>query len=44
MRFYMETIWISRRADLTPVYAMIFRRLKAVELPGTLDRRAGAGG
>jgi hypothetical protein len=25
MRFYMGTIWISRRADLTPVYAMIFR-------------------
>ncbi|MFN2447577.1 MAG: hypothetical protein ABR606_18570 [Vicinamibacterales bacterium] len=25
----MGTIWISRRADLTPVYAMIFRRLKA---------------
>lgn len=30
MRFYMGTIWISRRADLTPAYAMIFRRLKAV--------------
>jgi hypothetical protein len=30
LRFYMGTIWISRRADLTPVYAMIFRRLKAV--------------
>lgn len=30
MRFYMGTIWISRRADLAPVYAMIFRRLKAV--------------
>lgn len=29
MRFYMGTIWISRRADLTPVYAMIFRRLQA---------------
>jgi hypothetical protein len=29
MRFYMGTIWISRRADLMPVYAMIFRRLKA---------------
>jgi hypothetical protein len=26
----MGTIWISRRADLTPVYAMIFRRLKRV--------------
>lgn len=29
MRFYLGTIWISRRADLAPVYAMIFRRLKA---------------
>jgi hypothetical protein len=28
-RFYMGTIWISDRADLTPVYKMIFRRLKA---------------
>ena len=25
--FYMGTIWINDRADLTPVYAMIFRRL-----------------
>jgi hypothetical protein len=30
LRFYLGTIWVSRRADLTPVYAMIFRRLKAV--------------
>jgi hypothetical protein len=30
LRFYMGTIWISRRADLTPVYAMIFRRLRAL--------------
>ena len=30
MRFYLGTIWISRRADLTPVYAMIFRRLRAL--------------
>ena len=29
-RFYMGTIWISDRADLTPVYRMIFRRLKAL--------------
>lgn len=29
-RFYMGTIWISDRADLTPVYGMIFRRLKAL--------------
>lgn len=29
MRFYLGTIWISGRADLTPVYAMIFRRLKS---------------
>lgn len=28
MNFYMGTIWISQRADLTPVYEMIFRRLK----------------
>ncbi|MBM4082899.1 MAG: hypothetical protein FJ278_24540 [Planctomycetes bacterium] len=27
--FYMGTIWVSQRADLTPVYQMIFRRLKA---------------
>jgi hypothetical protein len=30
MRFYMGTIWIARRADLTPVYAMIFRRLRSL--------------
>jgi hypothetical protein len=30
MRFYMGTIWIDRRADLMPVYAMIFRRLMSV--------------
>jgi hypothetical protein len=30
LRFYMGTIWISRRADLTPVYSMIFRRLRAL--------------
>jgi hypothetical protein len=30
LRFYRGTIWISRRADLMPVYAIIFRRLKAV--------------
>jgi hypothetical protein len=30
MRFYMGTIWMSGRADLAPVYAMIFRRLKAL--------------
>jgi hypothetical protein len=29
LRFYLGTIWICRRADLMPVYAMIFRRLKA---------------
>jgi hypothetical protein len=27
--FYMGSIWIAQRADLTPVYEMIFRRLKA---------------
>jgi hypothetical protein len=31
MRFYMGTGWISGRADLTPVYAMIFRRLRLLE-------------
>jgi hypothetical protein len=30
MRFYMGTIWIGQRADLAPVYAMIFSRLKAL--------------
>jgi hypothetical protein len=30
LRFYMGTIWISRRADLAPVYGMIFRRLRAL--------------
>jgi len=29
MRFYMGTILIGQRADLTPVYVMIFSRLKA---------------
>ena len=29
LRFYMGTIWIRGRADLAPVYAMIFSRLKA---------------
>ena len=28
-RIYLGTIWISNRADLMPVYAMIFSRLKA---------------
>lgn len=32
MDFYLGTIWISRRADLTPVYSMIFRRLKSRQL------------
>jgi hypothetical protein len=30
LRFYLGTIWISGRADLTRLYAMIFRRLKAM--------------
>jgi len=29
--FYLGTFWISRRADLAPVYAMIFRRLRAMD-------------
>ena len=28
MDFYMGTIWVAQRADLTPVYRMIFRRLR----------------
>src|SRR3989442_13790213 len=28
LRFYLGTIWISGRADLTRIYAMIFRLLK----------------
>lgn len=30
MRFYMGTVFLSGRADLTLVYAMIFRRLEAI--------------
>jgi hypothetical protein len=30
MRFYLGSIWTSGRADLMPVYAMIFRRLHAM--------------
>lgn len=26
--FYMGTIWVAQRADLTPVYQMIFRRMQ----------------
>lgn len=29
-QFYMGTIWIGQRADLLPVYRMIFRRLKGL--------------
>jgi hypothetical protein len=32
MSFYLGTIWVAQRADLTPVYKMIFRRLKAWRL------------
>jgi hypothetical protein len=32
MNFYMGTIWIGERADLGPVYRMIFRRLRRREL------------
>lgn len=28
-RFYMGTIWIAQRADLSPVYRLIFRRLRS---------------
>src|SRR5207248_6010480 len=27
MDFYLGTVWVAQRADLTPVYRMIFRRL-----------------
>jgi hypothetical protein len=27
LHFYLGTIWVAQRADLTPVYRMIFRRL-----------------
>jgi hypothetical protein len=30
MRFYLGLIWTSGRADLMPVYGMIFRRLHAI--------------
>lgn len=30
MDFYMGTSWVSSRADLTPAYELIFRRLQAV--------------
>jgi len=30
MRFYMGTCWVSGRADLTPAYQLIFRRLKSL--------------
>jgi hypothetical protein len=32
MDFYMGTIWVARRADLTPVYALIFRRMRPLGL------------
>jgi hypothetical protein len=31
MRFYMGTAWVGGRANLTPAYALIFRRLRAVD-------------
>jgi len=30
--FYMGTIWVAQRADLTPLYQMIFRRLQGRRL------------
>jgi hypothetical protein len=32
MVFYLGTIWVAQRADLGPVYRMIFRRLRGREL------------
>jgi hypothetical protein len=40
LRFYLGTILIAARADLTPVYVMIFRRLKA-PTPGTTRTVSG---
>ena len=34
--FYMGTIWIAERTDLTPVYRMIFRRLHSRQLIGPI--------
>lgn len=31
LRFYLGTIGINARADLTPIYAMIFRRINALD-------------
>jgi hypothetical protein len=33
--FYLGTIWVSQRADLTPVYQLIFRRLQALHFDWT---------
>ncbi len=30
LRFYLGTIWIAGRADLSPLYTMIFRRLRTL--------------
>jgi len=32
MTFYMGTIWVAQRADLTPMYRMIFRRFRGRRL------------
>ena len=32
LSFYMRTIWVAQRADLSPVYKMIFRRLRGHRL------------
>jgi hypothetical protein len=32
LNFYMGTAWIAHRADLTPVYRLIFRRLRSRQL------------
>jgi len=30
MRFYMGTAWVAGRADITPVYRLIFRRIRSL--------------
>lgn len=42
LRFYMGTVWIWQRANLTPVYRLIFSRLKAVRADWRCDVRSRA--
>ena len=42
LRFYLGTVWISGRADLLPVYRLIFEQLKAVGADWRYGRRGPA--